>query len=64
MKFLQKKKKKQFKKKKKDLNRVIEKPITTDKICYENNEIEFYSTQSWKNYLKRNKSIIVDLFQG
>lgn len=46
-----------------DLNRVQSKPYIEDKDCDGTNDEE-EAIESWKNYLKRNKSLIVDLFQG
>ena len=46
-----------------DLNRVTTKTYIEDKDCDGDNDDED-SIESWKNYLLRNKSIIVDLFQG
>lgn len=46
-----------------DLNRVKDKPYIADKD-HNDNKLEEHATESWKYYLMRNKSIIVDLFQG
>ncbi|EAR96715.2 ubiquitin carboxy-terminal hydrolase (macronuclear) [Tetrahymena thermophila SB210] len=46
-----------------DLNRVKKKPAIEDKD-YQSDQYETYAAESWKNYLLRNKSIVVDLFQG
>ncbi|KAL4438101.1 hypothetical protein ABPG74_016880 [Tetrahymena malaccensis] len=46
-----------------DLNRVKQKPYIEGKD-YNGNEYEKYAKESWKEYLMRNRSIIVDLFQG
>ena len=46
-----------------DLNRVMTRPYIEDKDCDGTND-DCDSIESWKNYLMRNKSIIVDLFQG
>lgn len=46
-----------------DLNRVINKPYIEDKDCDGTND-EGDAIIAWSNYLTRNKSIIVDLFQG
>ena len=46
-----------------DLNRVINKPYIEDKDCDGTND-EGDAIIAWSNYLARNKSIIVDLFQG
>lgn len=46
-----------------DLNRVKNKPYIEEKD-YNDDKLEEHSSEAWKNYLMRNKSIIVDLFQG
>lgn len=46
-----------------DLNRVLIKPYIEDKDCDGSND-EGDAIIAWSNYLARNKSIIVDLFQG
>lgn len=46
-----------------DLNRVLNKPYIEDKDCDGKND-EADAILAWSNYLTRNKSIIVDLFQG
>ena len=46
-----------------DLNRVKERPYIEDKDCDGTND-EIDAIQCWKNYLRRNKSLVVDLFQG
>lgn len=46
-----------------DLNRVKSKPYVEDKDC-DGTQDEQDAIESWKNYLKRNKSLVVDLFQG
>lgn len=46
-----------------DLNRVKNKPYIEERDCDGTND-EVDATEAWKNYLKRNKSLIVDLFQG
>ena len=46
-----------------DLNRVIKKPYVEDKE-YDDAHLEEDASESWKNYLLRNKSVVVDLFQG
>ena len=46
-----------------DLNRVKEKPYVEDRDCDGTND-ELDAIEAWKNYLRRNKSLIVDLFQG
>lgn len=45
----------------KDLNRVKKKPIIKGKD-YNGATFEEYAMESWKDYLNRNRSIIVDLF--
>jgi ubiquitin carboxyl-terminal hydrolase 8 len=45
-----------------DLNRVKKRPKVNDEI--KGRTAEEQAQESWKNYLLRNKSIIVDLFQG
>mmetsp|Transcript_54873 Transcript_54873/g.59483 ORF Transcript_54873/g.59483 Transcript_54873/m.59483 type:complete len:644 (+) Transcript_54873:95-2026(+) len=46
-----------------DLNRVKEKPYIEDRDCDGSNDEED-AVENWKNYLRRNKSLIVDMFQG
>jgi len=46
-----------------DLNRVKQKPYIEDKDCTGEND-EQDAMEAWKNYLLRNKSIVVDIFQG
>ncbi|CAB9517157.1 Ubiquitin carboxyl-terminal hydrolase Usp2 [Seminavis robusta] len=46
-----------------DLNRVKDKPYVEDRDCDGKND-EADAIEAWKNYLRRNKSLIVDLFQG
>lgn len=46
-----------------DLNRVKNKPTFEEKD-YTDDRFEEYAKESWRNYLTRNKSVIVDLFQG
>lgn len=46
-----------------DLNSVRNPPYVEEKDCDGTND-DLDSILAWKNYLKRNKSIIVDLFQG
>ena len=46
-----------------DLNRVSKKPYVEDAECDGRPE-EVVAAESWKGYLLRNKSIVVDLFQG
>jgi len=46
-----------------DLNRVIERPYVEDKDCDGSND-ENDAVENWKNYLRRNKSLVVDMFQG
>ena len=47
-----------------DLNRVNKKPYVEDVECDGTPGKEELVAESWRNYLLRNKSIIVDLFQG
>ncbi|KAL4497886.1 hypothetical protein ABPG72_000641 [Tetrahymena utriculariae] len=50
-----------------DLNRVEKKPYVEQKEYFKNlnqKELEKLAADSWGDYLKRNKSVIVDLFQG
>ena len=48
-----------------DLNRVDKKPYVEDVDCDgKAGKEELVAAESWRNYLLRNKSIIVDLFQG
>lgn len=48
-----------------DLNRVNKKPYVEDVECDGTpGKEELVAAESWRNYLLRNKSIIVDLFQG
>lgn len=48
-----------------DLNRVLKKPYIVDEDNENSpNGLEKQAANAWKNYLLRNKSIIVDLFQG
>jgi ubiquitin carboxyl-terminal hydrolase 8 len=46
-----------------DLNRVKTRPFVEDKDC-DGTHDEQDAIDAWKNYLKRNKSLVVDLFQG
>jgi len=46
-----------------DLNRVKERPYIEDKDC-DGTQDENDAIEAWKNYLRRNKSLVVDLFQG
>ncbi|KAL3942542.1 MAG: hypothetical protein SGBAC_003288 [Bacillariaceae sp.] len=46
-----------------DLNRVKNRPYIEDKDC-DGRSDENDAIESWKNYLRRNKSLVVDLFQG
>lgn len=46
-----------------DLNRVKKKPYIEDKDC-DGKRDEEDAIGSWKNYLRRNRSLVVDLFQG
>ena len=46
-----------------DLNRVKKKPYIEDKDCDGSND-EGDAVLAWQNYLQRDRSIIVDLFQG
>lgn len=46
-----------------DLNRVKERPYIEDKDC-DGTKDEEDAIENWKNYLRRNKSLIVDMFQG
>jgi len=46
-----------------DLNRVKSRPYVEDKDC-DGSQDEQDAIDAWKNYLKRNKSLVVDLFQG
>jgi ubiquitin C-terminal hydrolase len=46
-----------------DLNRVMNKPYVEDGDC-DGERDENDAMDSWMNYLKRNKSLVVDLFQG
>jgi ubiquitin carboxyl-terminal hydrolase 8 len=46
-----------------DLNRVKERPYIEDRDCDGTNDEED-AIENWKNYLRRNKSLIVDMFQG
>jgi ubiquitin C-terminal hydrolase len=46
-----------------DLNRVKKRPQIQDKDCDGTND-EKDAQAAWANYLRRNQSLIVDLFQG
>lgn len=46
-----------------DLNRVKKRPYVEDKDCDGSND-EVDAQNAWANYLMRNKSLVVDLFQG
>jgi ubiquitin carboxyl-terminal hydrolase 8 len=46
-----------------DLNRVKDRPYVEDKDC-DGTRDEQDAIENWKNYLRRNKSLIVDMFQG
>lgn len=46
-----------------DLNRIKKKPYIEDKDCDGSND-EQDAIEAWKNYLCRDKSLIVDVFQG
>jgi len=46
-----------------DLNRVKKRPYIEDKDCDGKND-EMDAKEAWANYLRRNKSLVVDLFQG
>lgn len=46
-----------------DLNRVKKRPYVEDKDCDGHND-EVDAQEAWANYLRRNKSLVVDLFQG
>ena len=46
-----------------DLNRVKKKPYIEDKDCDGTND-EQDAVDAWKNYLQRNRSLVVDIFQG
>lgn len=46
-----------------DLNRVRKKPYIEDKDCDGTNDGKD-AVEAWKNYLRRNKSLVVDIFQG
>jgi len=47
-----------------DLNRVYNKPYIEKKYSDGNEDDETIANQAWEDHLSRNKSIIVDLFQG
>lgn len=46
-----------------DLNRVKKRPYIEDKDC-DGKHDELDAKEAWANYLRRNKSLVVDLFQG
>lgn len=46
-----------------DLNQIIKKPFVQD-IEYKNQDDKELAFESWSNFLKRNQSIIIDLFAG
>jgi ubiquitin carboxyl-terminal hydrolase 8 len=46
-----------------DLNRIEHRPIVQDRDCDGTND-ERDAIAAWKNYLLRNKSLVVDIFQG
>jgi hypothetical protein len=46
-----------------DLNRVKKRPYIDDRDC-DGRQDEDDAIDSWKNYLRRNRSLVVDLFQG
>jgi ubiquitin carboxyl-terminal hydrolase 8 len=46
-----------------DLNRIEKKPYIEDRDCDGTND-EADAIEAWKNYLRRDKSLIVDIFQG
>jgi ubiquitin carboxyl-terminal hydrolase 8 len=46
-----------------DLNRIEKKPYIEDRDCDGSND-EHDAIEAWKNYLRRDKSLIVDIFQG
>ena len=46
-----------------DLNRVKQRPYIVDRDCDGTND-ENDAIEAWKNYLKRNRSLVVDMFQG
>lgn len=47
-----------------DLNRVEVKPFVENLKCNQEDQDELMAAAAWRNYLLRNKSVIVDLFQG
>jgi ubiquitin carboxyl-terminal hydrolase 8 len=48
-----------------DLNRIKKKPYIEDQDCDgSNNNDEQAAIEAWKNYLRRDKSLVVDIFQG
>jgi ubiquitin carboxyl-terminal hydrolase 8 len=46
-----------------DLNRVKQRPHVEDRDCDGTND-ENDAVEAWKNYLRRNRSLVVDMFQG
>lgn len=46
-----------------DLNRINTKPYIEDRDC-DGSSDEIDAIEAWKNYLRRDKSLIVDIFQG
>jgi ubiquitin carboxyl-terminal hydrolase 8 len=46
-----------------DLNRIKKRPYIEDRDCDGSND-EQDAIEAWKNYLRRNKSLVVDIFQG
>jgi ubiquitin carboxyl-terminal hydrolase 4/11/15 len=46
-----------------DLNRILKKPVVELKEG-DGRKDEVIAAESWENHLKRNNSIVVDLFQG
>ena len=46
-----------------DLNQIIDKPVT-ETVESNGREDKIVALESWRTYLKRNQSIIVDLLQG
>lgn len=46
-----------------DVNRILEKPYMPELNDSFNMKLETQASESWKYYLSRNQSIIVDLFQ-
>lgn len=46
-----------------DVNRIVEKPYIPELNHIFHMKLETQASESWKYYLSRNQSIIVDLFQ-